>query len=223
MNETMNEEMNADTDDTKNSADKQTTEATGVHSYIELLQCGVQDYTEHSVIDVRRETLSSIDPMELRSIASKVDDVSGKPGDHHADRLAEEGCFMGPVGDTNIYQYNGESVEVAVGGKQTPGLGVEDDWMKPNNKVYIDLLEQVINDSEMISVDTLCHMTLSSLVYSELQEVADIVGHDPVNDVIAELSELRVFSGFYTEINVFQYDEETGYVETIWKSNGDIK
>ncbi len=219
----MNEEMNADTDDTENSADKQTTEATGVHSYIELLQCGVQDYTEHSVIDVRRETLSSIDPMELRSIASKVDGVSGKPGDHHADRLAEEGCFMGPVGDTNIYQYNGESVEVAVGGKQTPGLGVEDDWMKPNNKVYIDLLEQVINDSEMISVDTLCHMTLSSLVYSELQEVADIVGHDPVNDVIAELSELRVFSGFYTEINVFQYDEETGYVETIWKSNGDIE
>lgn len=215
----MNEEMNADTDDTENSADKQTTEATGVHSYIELLQCGVQDYTEHSVIDVRRETLSSVDPMELRSIASKVDGVSGKPGDHHADRLAEEGCFMGPVGDTNIYQYNGESVEVAVGGKQTPGLGVEDDWMKPNNKVYIDLLEQVINDSEMISVDTLCHMTLSSLVYSELQEVADIVGHDPVNDVIAELSELRVFSGFYTEINVFQYDEETGYVETIWKSN----
>ena len=223
MNETMNEEVNADTDDTENSADKQTTEATGLHSYIELLQCGVQDYTEHSVIDVRRETLSSIDPMELRSIASKVDDVSGKPGDHHADRLAEEGCFMGPVGDTNIYQYNGESVEVAVGGKQTPGLGVEDDWMKPNNKVYIDLLEQVINDSEMISVDTLCHMTLSSLVYSELQEVADIVGHDPVNDVIAELSELRVFSGFYTEINVFQYDEETGYVETIWKSNGDIE
>jgi hypothetical protein len=223
MNETMNEEVNADTDDTENSADKQTTEATGLHSYIELLQCGVQDYTEHSVIDVRRETLSSIDPMELRSIASKVDGVSGKPGDHHADRLAEEGCFMGPVGDTNIYQYNGESVEVAVGGKQTPGLGVEDDWMKPNNKVYIDLLEQVINDSEMISVDTLCHMTLSSLVYSELQEVADIVGHDPVNDVIAELSELRVFSGFYTEINVFQYDEETGYVETIWKSNGDIE
>jgi hypothetical protein len=219
----MNEEMNADTDDTENSADKQTAEATGVHSYIELLQCGVQDYTEHSVIDVRRETLSSIDPMELRSISSKVDGVSGKPGDHHADRLAEEGCFMGPVGDTNIYQYNGESVEVAVGGKQTPGLGVEDDWMKPNNKVYIDLLEQVINDSEMISVDTLCHMTLSSLVYSELQEVADIVGHDPVNDVIAELSELRVFSGFYTEINVFQYDEETGYVETIWKSNGDIE
>ena len=223
MGETMNEEMNADTDDTENSADKQTSDVTGVHSYIELLQSGVKNYTEHSVIDVRRETLSSIDPMELRSIASKVDGVSGKPGDHHADRLAEEGCFMGPVGDTNIYQYNGESVEVAVGGKQTPGLGVEDDWMKPNNKVYIDLLEQVINDSEMISVDTLCHMTLSSLVYSELQEVADIVGHDPVNDVIAELSELRVFSGFYTEINVFQYDEETGYVETIWKSNGDIE
>jgi hypothetical protein len=210
----MNEEMNADTDDIENSANKQTAEGSGVHSYIELLQCGVEGYTEQSVIDVRRDTLSSIDENVLRSIASKVENVSGRPENNHSDRLAEEGCFRGPIGDDNIYQYDGESVNVVDGGKGKP---LEDDWMKPNNKVYIDLLEQTINDSEMVSVDTLCRMTLTSLEYAELQEVADIVGHDPVDDVIAELSELRVFAGFYTRINVFQYDEETGYVEAIWK------
>lgn len=184
-------------------------------AYVELLEYGIENHTDRSVVDVRADTLHPINGMEARLLAAQTETVSGSPEVNHLDRLGEEGYFLGPVGDNTVYQYESGFVTVV----ESDGEFVDSDNSRyADVQVYINLLERVITDSTEISLKRLRYMSLTGLERSQIRDVVDTIGYDPMDYGNSELAAMGVFASFDSPIEVFQYDEEkTASVECVWR------